>query len=113
MTLRFCQKCKTLLSPRKTDTKTFLECSNCGWSIEIDNKAFLISKEEITAEQEKGEGVAENKLDFKGYKNICKKCGYDKAEVIDMGIFYSDEDNLILLKCCKCGEIVRIGDKVS
>ena len=44
---------------------------------------------------------------------MCKKCGYDKAQIIDMCIFYSDEDNLILLKCGKCNFAERIGRKVS
>ena len=43
----------------------------------------------------------------------CPKCGYEKAQIIDMGIFYSDEDNLILLKCGKCGHSERIGRKTS
>ena len=113
MTLRFCQKCKTLLSPHKTDTQTFLECSNCGWFIEVDNKTFLISKEKIIPKEKKGAGTAENQDFSSGYNHICKNCGHDKAKIIDMGIFYSDEDNLILLKCGKCGAAERIGDKTS
>ena len=47
------------------------------------------------------------------YDHKCKKCGFSKAQIIDMGIFYSDEDQLILLKCGKCGYSERIGRKVS
>ena len=113
MALKFCQKCKTLLSPHKKENKIFLECLNCGFSIGVSDNVFLVSREKIPRKELKGGGAAENKDFSSGYKNVCKECGYDKASVIDMGIFYSDEDNLILLKCNKCGAVERIGDKVS
>lgn len=37
------------------------------------------------------------------YDHICKKCGHDKAEIIEKGQMYSDEDDIILYVCGKCG----------
>lgn len=109
MTLKFCQKCKALLSPHKTNREIFLKCVSCGF----EDFSQLTSSEKIEKPNELGKGIILNQNTFANYLNKCKKCGYDKAEIIDMGIFYSDEDNLILLKCGKCGFSERIGRKTS
>ncbi|MBI2045655.1 hypothetical protein HYT23_06355 [Candidatus Pacearchaeota archaeon] len=75
-------------------------------------KKPLIRTDKIRKNQV-GEGVVKDENEFADYPNKCKKCGYDKAQIIDMGVSYSDEDNLILLKCGKCGCSDRIGNKVS
>ena len=112
MTLKFCKKCKTLLSPQNRDGKNFLVCANCG--LKIDSKdGFLKTTEKIKQLPKRKSGSVKDEDIYATYNHICKKCGYDKCEVIDMGIFYSDEDNLILLKCGKCGYSERLGDKVS
>ena len=72
----------------------------------------LIEKEKIKHE-EIGRGVVTDKNTFATYDHECEKCGHKKAEVIDVGVLYSDEDNLILLKCGKCGYSERVGKKTS
>ncbi|MFH1917944.1 MAG: hypothetical protein ABIJ14_02470 [Nanoarchaeota archaeon] len=113
MTLKFCHKCKTLLSPHKRDGKFFFECSKCGFCEVIDGKNHLIAREKMKKPEKRGKGAVEDKDIFATYKHVCEKCGHDRAEVIDVGTFYSDEDSLILLKCGKCGWSERIGRKVS
>ena len=112
MTLKFCAKCKTLMSPHKKDGKVFFKCPNCGFS-EIIEKNNLAVSEKMRKPEKRGEGAVDDKNTFATYNHKCEKCGYYKAEVIDVGIFYSDEDNLILIKCGKCGHVERIGEKVS
>ena len=112
MTLKFCPKCKTLMGPHELDGRVFFECPACGFT-EITEGKKLITKEKMIRPEKRGKGAVEDKDIFATYKHKCEKCGYDKAEVIDMGIFYSDEDNLILLKCGKCGHVERVGRKVS
>lgn len=109
----FCKKCKTLLVSPQQDNKLFFKCSNCGYLIEFSENNSIISKEKIEPEKEKGYGVLDDKDIFATYNHKCLKCGYAKASVLDMGIFYSDEDNLILIKCGKCGYSERIGRKTS
>ena len=85
----------------------------------MDNfyRSYMPKKPIIRTERIKkkpvGEGFVEGLNEFANYIHKCKKCGYGKAQIIDMGISYSDEDNLILLKCGKCGFSERIGEKVS
>ena len=112
MTIRFCPECGGILIPHKEKENIIVKCKNCNY---VDNfsKKDLITHEHITKKQPTGEGVAKNKNIFATYKNVCKKCGYDKAQILDLGVFVSDEDNLILLKCGKCGFSERIGRRTS
>jgi DNA-directed RNA polymerase subunit M/transcription elongation factor TFIIS len=72
----------------------------------------IIEKEKIK-HKDKGSGIVKEKDIFADYKHKCKKCGYEKAEVIDLGAQYSDENELIMLKCGKCGYTERIEKKTS
>jgi transcription factor S len=113
MKLKFCPKCKTLLIPKKISDKFFLKCGNCDFIRELKKKEFLVTHEKIKSKEFVGKGIKKNENIFATYKHKCKKCGYDKAQILDLGIFYSDEDNLIMLKCGKCGFSERIGRKTS
>ena len=99
------------MSPHQADNKIILRCSNCGLTQE--NLTGIISTENIKKKKTRGGGFIDEKNTFANYANKCKKCGYDKAQILDLGIFYSDEDNLILLKCGKCGWSERIGRRTS
>ncbi len=110
MTLKFCPKCKDLLIPEREGDKFIAKCGKCCFSREVK---ILKTKENLEPKKEVGRGVEKEGNPLATYPNKCPKCGYDKAQVIDMGIFYSDEDNLIMLKCGKCGYSERIGRKTS
>jgi DNA-directed RNA polymerase subunit M/transcription elongation factor TFIIS len=116
MALKFCNKCGGIVRSKKIDKdKSYSFCDNCQEfnlikSEDIDNLSF---NEKMEEQKNKGKGFRDSGNEFADYPNICKKCGYDKAQIIDMGVFYSDEDNLILLRCGKCGFSERIGRKVS
>lgn len=113
MPIKFCPKCKRMLVPLKEGGKLIVRSGNCDFSEEINDKEILGASEKIKQKESVGKGVSSEKDSFATYDNLCKKCGYDKAQVLDMGVFYSDEDNLILLKCGKCGFSERIGRKIS
>lgn len=113
MALKFCQKCETLMSPHRKNNSILFKCPACGFCKEVKEGDFLKSNEKIEVKKSKGEGVGEDKNEFATYNHICRKCGYDKAQILDLGIFYSDEDNLIMLKCGRCGFCERIGRKIS
>lgn len=113
MTLKFCPKCKNVLIPRRVGERDFVvKCSECDYVDKFKGKP-LVEKNKIPQKRIEGKGVVEDKDSFATYKHKCKKCGYDKAEIIDVGVSYSDEDDLILLKCGKCGYSERVGRKIS
>lgn len=99
-----------MIVPRTMKCETLLLCNKCG-EFEIKNKTINLETKDTLKKEKIGEGAREDKNEFATYKNKCSKCGYEKAEIIDIGVKYSDEDNLIFLKCGKCGFSERIGDK--
>lgn len=112
MALEFCPKCENILIPEKLGEKEFwVKCAHCGFSRRTKGKS-LIEREKIFHKAKTKEKILKSENEFATYKHKCQKCGYGKAQVIDLGVFYSDEDNLILLKCGKCGWSERVG-KVS
>lgn len=110
MALKFCPKCGNLLIPRREGNKFYGECGKCNFSRELK---ILKTKENLEPKKKVGRGIGKEENPLATYHSKCPKCGYEKAQIIDMGIFYSDEDNLILLKCGKCGHSERIGRKTS
>jgi len=98
----FCPHCKTLMKLKEGETK----CPSCGFL-----KGADIQSEEKVEHNKKGKGVVDDKNLRATYEHICKKCGYEKAEVIDMGTWISDEDTVFLMKCGKCGYSENIAKK--
>lgn len=110
-TEQFCPNCKDILIPRKVKNKFIIECKKCGFSKNI--KEPLIRTEKIKSKKEIGAGVVKDTNLFATYPFKCKKCGYDKAEIIDQGVKYSDEESEVLFKCGKCGWAERMNKKSS
>lgn len=84
-------------------------CKKCSTSKEsISTSIGEKFKNEI-----RGSGVTNEGNASANYDNKCKKCGHTGAEIIDVGVLFSDEDHLILLKCGKCGFSERQGRKAT
>jgi DNA-directed RNA polymerase subunit M/transcription elongation factor TFIIS len=116
MSLKFCDKCGGIIRSKKiNENKSYSFCDNCQEFklIKAEEINSILFSEKVEKEKDKGKGVKESGNEFANYSNVCKKCGYNKAQIMDMGVFYSDEDNLILLRCGKCGFSERIGRKTS
>lgn len=99
--MEFCQNCG---KPLKIENE-MAEC-DCGFSKRIKSLSF---NEKVEEKTKKGEGVfdGEEFKSKKGFPHICKKCGHEFAEIIDLGAFYSDEANVYLFKCNKCENVER------
>ncbi len=108
MAIQFCPVCKKLLQIREHDGKSIGVCS-CGFKRPL---GYELSSVEKSKKTKKGEGVISDihKKTSGGVKHICKKCGYDEAEVIDLGAQLTDESNIYLFKCLKCGHAERQSD---
>jgi len=69
-----------------------------------------IFSEKIKRKEEKIEiATEENRLAV--YPHICKKCGYEKAQLIEIGIGVWDEDSVVRYKCGKCGFVEDVSEK--
>lgn len=69
----------------------------CGCGFE----AVLFSEEKMKKD-EKQKGIVNGQNEFATYPHQCKKCGFDKAEIIIMQPMYTDADYIIRYKCGKC-----------
>ena len=76
----------------------------CGFEQDFDEtKHDISSTESMPRRPEKGKGAVDSKNQLAGFPHLCKKCGYDKAQVIDLGVWFSDEAGVIRYKCGRCG----------
>lgn len=77
---------------------TILKC-DCGHEKPMKRTTMT----EIPKPQKKIEVVEEGINPLAVYDHKCSKCGFEKAQMISKGIWYSDEDEVIEFVCGKCG----------
>ncbi len=108
MSIKFCQKCNSILKIVTENNEKYLVCSKCDLKEKYteDNKILMT---ENLKQKKLGTGAAENNPKT-GYDFKCPECGNDKCRVIDLGIMYGDEDWIYLLQCTKCDYGERIGE---
>jgi len=89
--------------------KKILVCTLCGIKKEAD-----VSVSELIKEKEKiGQGILNGKRKQWKFPHTCPKCNHEGSEVIDLGAAYSDEANIYLFICDKCGYVDRQADGSS
>ena len=106
----FCKTCGTFLQPKKTLYGKWMACPNGHSQPELNKeKNIITTKQETVREILVSDGV--NHLAVHDYP--CKKCSYNKAELIEVAPFYTDEDSFIRMKCGKCGSTERLEGKLG
>lgn len=108
--MEFCKDCGSILFYFKEKGEDKVYCKKCKSAKLSEGKGNF---SETHKKKEVGQGFIEGINPSANYDHKCKKCGHIGVEIIDVGILYSDEDNLILLKCGKCGFSERLGHKVT
>jgi len=101
--MEFCPDCGRVLTINSREFRMIGSC-RCGFFKEVE-RGFLPPEKMIYSE--KGQGVLENKEEEGGFPHVCEKCGNGGADVFDLGASYSDESNIYLFKCKKCGHVGR------
>lgn len=107
----FCKTCGTLLVPEKNEYGKWMRCPNGHPQPELQTSAETISVK--NHHQGRRIEVMDEKNILAVHDFICPKCGYDKAELIEMSCNYSDEDNIFLMKCGKCKHVEMQEGKVK
>jgi len=105
---KFCDKCGKLLKIEIRDAVKLGVCS-CGFEKEIPEDSSIKFSDKSKKKEKKGEGVALPEK-RKGFPHLCTKCGNDDADAYDLGAQYSDECNVLLFRCKKCGNTTRQSD---
>lgn len=106
----FCQKCGSLLALKKTSYGKWMSCPNGHTQSELKQEANISMQ---NAEKGKEIKVSDGKNPLAVHDHKCKKCGHDKAELIEIAPFYSDEDFVFRMKCGKCGLVEQLEGKVK
>jgi hypothetical protein len=74
----------------------------------------VVSKEENISDKLKSRGDGVSVMDDKeGFLLKCVKCGCSFSDVILLGESSTNESNVYLYKCKKCGNVVRETDGLS
>jgi len=101
MNLQFCPVCRALLLLKDEGGKTILYC-NCGFR----RYNFDLESTDKTINNLRGEGIIKEEIE-EGNMHICKKCGCNKAEIIDLGERNTNESGVYIFKCLSCGNTER------
>jgi len=76
-------------------------------------KANLTISESIKEKEPVGEGILDEKRKAVNFPHTCPKCKHEGCEVIDLGPHYSDESDIHLYICDKCGYVDREAEGCS
>ena len=106
----FCKTCGTLLQPKKTAYGKWMACPHGHTQPKLNQDKNVVSLKNKPIERVE---VSDGKNILAVHDHVCKKCGYDKAELIDIMPFYSDEDQVTRMKCGKCGFVEQLEGKVK
>ena len=107
----FCKTCGTLLVPKTTPYGKWMACPNGHTQPEIVQESKNISMKNKEEGKRLEVNLGENPLAV--HDHICPRCGYGKAELIEISASYSDEDNIYRMKCGKCGFVKQLEGKVT
>jgi DNA-directed RNA polymerase subunit M/transcription elongation factor TFIIS len=105
----FCKTCGRLLKPENTRYGKWMACPDGHPQPELNQDAKTITSKHKPAERIK---ISDGKNILAVHEHICKKCGHNKAELIEIAPFYSDEDFIRRMKCGKCGCTEQLDGKV-
>ena len=107
----FCKTCGTFLVPRTTPYGKWLACpaGHPQPTLNQDNTT------QTTKNNEQGKIItpADDKNYLAVHDYLCKYCGHNKAEMLEIGSFYSDEDAIVKMKCGSCGRVEQMEGKTT
>jgi DNA-directed RNA polymerase subunit M/transcription elongation factor TFIIS len=107
----FCKSCGQILLPQKTPYGKWLSCPSGHQQPELNQTAEIISTKNKDKTNRLSVASDENILAV--HDHACQRCGYGKAEMLEIGSFYSDEDSVVKMKCGKCGHVEQLAGKIT
>ena len=107
----FCKSCGSLLRPKSTPYGKWMACPHGHAQPELNQEKVEIKHQNV--DQGKEIRVHDGKSYLAVYDHLCKKCGHNKAELVEIMPAYADEDVTRLMKCGKCGYAEMLDGKVK
>lgn len=109
----FHEKCGTLLKRQTTDGKTELYCPTCKENIPRhllrNNNNLIVAK---ANDLKYKSALIQDDPNSAPIEHDCEKCGFDKAYELIFPPIRGDEDETIMYKCGRCGNVYRENTKV-
>ena len=104
--MMFCEKCGSLMIPKKEDGRKIIACSKCK---NVSTKReHLVLREQIDLKQQKGIDVVDKRVDIlPKVKEDCPKCGHREAYYWTVQTRAADEAETRFFKCVKCNHTWR------
>jgi len=101
----FCQKCGSVLLPKKEGSKKILVCS-CGYKNSNVEQTKIV--ETLDKKEKEVEVIEDEKLDILPKTKVeCDKCGNREAFFWTIQTRAGDEPETKFLRCTKCEHIWR------
>jgi DNA-directed RNA polymerase subunit M/transcription elongation factor TFIIS len=99
-------------------------CPRCGSVLQADNNMLTCScgyrgtpqervVRELSSQQKPVEIVDQSTHLLAVHDHVCSKCGYEKAQLVTKGVWYTDEDDHFSYVCGKCGHHDKIDAKTK
>jgi DNA-directed RNA polymerase subunit M/transcription elongation factor TFIIS len=107
----FCTTCGGMLRTKKTLYGKWMACPEGHPQKEPITESNPMVQE--NKNQAKNIVVGDGINHLAVFDHKCKKCGFGKAEMREIGASYSDEDNVVKMKCGKCGLVEQLEGKVK
>lgn len=102
----FCEKCGSIIIPKKVREKTRLICSKCGYRSK--KKENIVLKEKIEFENKRAIEVVDRSVDtLPKTREMCPKCGHGEAYYWLVQTRAADEAETRFFKCVKCSHTWR------
>lgn len=106
----FCKTCGGLLTMENTPFGRRMSCLQGHTQPLTKDTVTLTVKNPLMGKKIL---VGEEKNILAVYDHLCQKCGYNKAELLEISSFYTDEDNIYRMKCGRCGFVEQLEGKVK
>ena len=111
--MHFCDDCGKIMVVKKNGSLATASC-DCGRAKLLVSGVISRSKTEKKPEVSREVADEKNSAPSEGvFPHVCSKCGHGEGYLKDLGASFSDESNVYLFKCSKCGYTDRQADGCS
>ena len=107
--VQFCNVCGNVLMSDKSSPGNLICSQGHQHRSSEEDKNVLSEKSAATKKIE----IADSHNVLAAYDHRCKKCGFDKAEVLVSNPWWSDEETVYRWKCGRCGFVEQVEGKVG
>ncbi len=104
MSLKFCPKCRAIMTPVREGGRSFLKCTKCGYVEELKSDVKLVERVVVNKVESKPIVISKSSEEaLPKVKKLCPKCGNEEAYFWVQQTRAADEPPTRFYRCTKCG----------